>query len=190
MATTQHLRPSSAFYARFRFHAATRPNAVWTTYSSPQTSSDEHVLLCRDQWSQQDCCDAGPLLEHLDQGHTVGRASPATALDICDGYSIEKSTAPAPDVQEQPQHQLSSSILSAESPVHGVHIEGGIILYIKKKRETERAGARQRWFDAVCRGGEVVRVGGCARRYRKCFLKPNAVCMVTKLKVLEFFFGP
>ena len=29
-----------------------------------------------------------------------------------------------------------------------------IILYIKKKRETERARARQRWYDAGRRGGE------------------------------------
>ena len=53
----QHLRPSSAFYAQFtRPHSTTRPNAVWTTYSSPQSGSDEHCMQCRAQWRQQDCC--------------------------------------------------------------------------------------------------------------------------------------
>jgi hypothetical protein len=32
----------------------------------------------------------------------------------------------------------------------------GIILYIRKKRERERAGARQRRFVAGCRAGESV----------------------------------
>ena len=49
-------RPSSAFYAHFtRPHSTTRPNAVWTTYSSPQSGSDEHFLLCRAQWTLQHC---------------------------------------------------------------------------------------------------------------------------------------
>ena len=33
----------------------------------------------------------------------------ARALDICHCHPIEESAAPAPDVQEQPQHHLSSS---------------------------------------------------------------------------------
>ena len=39
---------------------------------------------------------------------TVGRVPPATALGVCDCNPIEESAAPAPDVQEQPQHHLSS----------------------------------------------------------------------------------
>ena len=46
-----------------------------------------------------------------------------------------------------------------------------IILYIKKKRETERACARQRWYDAGCQGGGGVRVGGCTRAYRNRVVK-------------------
>ena len=70
-AATGNLRPSPAFYAHFtRPHSTTRPNTVWTTYSSPQTGSDEHVLLCRAQWSQQDCCNqyaVSLMLGYLDQ---------------------------------------------------------------------------------------------------------------------------
>jgi hypothetical protein len=62
-----------------------------------------------------------------------------------------------------------------------------IILYIRKKRERERAGARQRRFVAGCRAGEGVRMGGCERGCRNFFLKLNAGCMVTKLKALSFF---
>ena len=44
----------SAFYAQItRPHSTTRPNAVWTTYSSPQSGSDEHCMQCRAQWTLQ-----------------------------------------------------------------------------------------------------------------------------------------
>ena len=62
-----------------------------------------------------------------------------------------------------------------------------IILYIRKKRERERAGARQRRFVAGCRAGEGVRMFGCERGCRNFFLKLNAGCIVTKLKALSFF---
>ena len=32
--------------------------------------------------------------------------------------------------------------------------------------------------------------GGCTRAYRNRFVKLSEGCMLTKLKVLEFFFGP
>jgi hypothetical protein len=44
----------SAFYAQItRPHSTTWPNAVWTTYSSPQSGSDEHCMQCRAQWTLQ-----------------------------------------------------------------------------------------------------------------------------------------
>ena len=38
----------------------------------------------------------------------MGRVATAAVLDICDCNTVEESAAPAPDVQEQPQHHLSS----------------------------------------------------------------------------------
>ena len=41
---------------------------------------------------------------------TVGRVSPEAAIGICDCNPVEEPAArPTPDVQEQPQHHLSSS---------------------------------------------------------------------------------
>ena len=65
MGYHSHLRPSSAFYAHFtRPRSTTRPNAVWTTYSSPRSSSDEPCMLCRAQWTRQ------LMLEHLDKARS------------------------------------------------------------------------------------------------------------------------
>eukprot|EP00964_Phaeocystis_antarctica_P036418 scaffold20786_cov68-Phaeocystis_antarctica.AAC.1 len=80
------LRPSSAFRARFtRPHSATRPNAARTTCSSPQNGTGKHCSC------------------------TGGRVPPATVLGDLRLQPYEASAAPAPDVQEQPQHHLSSS---------------------------------------------------------------------------------
>ena len=104
------LRPSSAFRARFtRPHSATRPNAARTTCSSPQNGTGKHCsCMGRAQWTRQDCFKQQNV--HLDKAREG--ASPlrrclvsATAALL----SRPPHRAPAPDVQEQPQHHLSSS---------------------------------------------------------------------------------
>ena len=102
------LRPSSAFRARFtRPHSATRPNAARTTCSSPQNGTGKHCsCMGRAQWTRQDCFKQQNV--HLDKARE-GASPLRRCLAICDCSPIEASAAPAPDVQEQPQHHLSSS---------------------------------------------------------------------------------
>eukprot|EP00964_Phaeocystis_antarctica_P118515 scaffold82314_cov36-Phaeocystis_antarctica.AAC.3 len=48
------LRPSSAFYASFTSpHAITWRNAMWITYSGPQTGTGKHCSAGRVQLAQQ-----------------------------------------------------------------------------------------------------------------------------------------
>ena len=67
-----------------------------------------------------------------------------------------------------------------------------IILYIKKKRETERARARQRWYDQRRR---VSRWWGRPSGWVHACVQESLAqtysggCMLTQLKVLEFFSG-
>ena len=108
-------------------------------------------------------------------------------MTICDCHPIEESAAPAPDVQEQPQHHLSSSCRpsrpfmeftykGARAAVHGRAFGAGRLVEWRMRRACSRFEAWGAWPCSrfAARSANCLKVaqrrGGAGARRKNCFV--------------------